>query len=496
MNYLLAAATGILLVLLFPRFSWTALAPVALTPLLVAMARELRPMQRFLLGYLAGVIYWFGICYWIQAVLADHGGVGDWGGWASYLLFCILKSIHLGVFSMLGAVVIRTPWGIPVVAALWAGLERTQSPLTLFQWLMLGNAGIDMGVPMRLAPITGVYGISFVFAMMSAIVAAVLLRRPRKEFLWAAALMLLFLLPNLPEERKAEAASAVVVQPNISETQDWTGGAIDNMRQRLNLLSLKTALQPGQRSPDVIVWPEAPAPVYYTRDEVLRRQVTDLARVTHSPILLGTVTYNEHGAPLNSAQFVLPDGSAAGRYDKIYLVPFGEYIPPPFGFVKQITSEAGEFRPGSKIAIFENAGLKLGAFICYESSIPHLVREFSRQGAQVFINISNDGYFGHSSAREQHLELVRMRAAENRRWIVRATNNGVTSLIDPAGRVISQIPSFIETAARFSFTPISDVTLYAQYGDWFAWLCLAFAALALIRSQHPHYMPEAKRRRL
>ena len=496
MNYLLAALTGILLVLLFPRFSFTVLAPIALTPLLIAMAREFRPKQRFLLGYIAGVIYWFGVCYWIQAVLADHGGVGEWGGWAAYLLFCILKSIHLGVFSMLGAVVIRSPIGIPAVAALWAGLERTQSPLTLFQWLMLGNAGIDMGVPMRLAPITGVYGISFVFAMMSAVAAAVLLRRPRKEFLWAGALMMLFFLPSLPVEEQPNGASAVVVQPNISETQEWTRDAIDTLRQRLNLLSLGAALKPGEPPPSVIVWPEAPAPVYYTRDELLRRQVTDLARVTHSAILLGTVTYNEQGAPLNSAQFVLPSGVAAGRYDKIYLVPFGEFIPPPFGFVKQITSEAGEFRPGSKIAIFENAGLKFGSFICYESAIPHLVREFSRQGAQAFINISNDGYFGHSSAREQHLELVRMRAAENKRWIVRSTNNGITALVDPAGRVSRQIPSFMETAARFPFTPISEVTPYAKYGDWFAWLCLVFAALALIYSQFPHYIPEAKRRKL
>ena len=496
MNYLLAACTGILLVLLFPRFSYTALAPIALTPLLIAMARELRPKHRFLLGYLAGVIYWFGVCYWIQAVLANHGGVGEWGGWAAYLLFCLLKSIHIGVFSMLGAVVIRSPLGIPVIAALWAGLERTQSPLTLFQWLMLGNAGMDMGVPMRLAPITGVYGISFVFAMMSAIVAAVSLRRPRKEFLWAGALLPLFLLPGLPEQRNPEGAVAVVVQPNISETQEWTRDAIDSLRQRLNLLSLGAALKPGMPPPDVIVWPETPAPIYYTRDEILSRQVADLARVTRSPVLLGTVTYNAEGTPLNSAQFVRPSGAAAGRYDKIYLVPFGEFIPPPFGFVKQISNEAGEFKPGGKIVIFENAGLKLGSFICYESAIPHLVREFSRQGAQAFINISNDGYFGHSAAREQHLELVRMRAAENKRWIVRSTNNGITVLVDPAGRVIQQLPSFMETAARLPFTPISEVTLYAQYGDWFAWLCLLFAALALIYSQFPHYVPEAKRRKV
>jgi len=493
MNYLLAALTGVILILLYPSFSYTVLAPIALTPLLFAMAREYRTKQRFLLGYIAGIIHWFGVCYWIQAVLANHGGVGEWGGWGAYVLFCLLKSIHFGVFSMLGAVVIRTRYGIPVIAALWAGLERTEGPLTMFQWLMLGNAGIDMGVPMRLAPITGVYGISFVFAMMSAIVAAALIRRPRKEFLWAAGLMLMFLLPSLPEEKEPQGASAVVVQPNISENQEWNHDAIDNMRQRLNLLSLQASLKPGQPPPSVIVWPEAPAPVYYSRDEVLRKQVTDLARITHSSILLGTVNYLDNGTPLNSAQFVRPDGTAAARYDKIYLVPFGEFIPAPFGFIKQITSEAGAFQPGTQIVTYENNGLKLGSFICYESAIPHLVREFSRQGAQALINISNDGYFGHSAAREQHLELVRMRAAENRRWIVRSTNNGMTSLVDPAGRVAQQIPSFMETTGRFGFTPISEVTLYAQYGDWFAWLCLGFAAAMLIYSQFPNYVPEPKR---
>ena len=493
MNYLLAGLTGILLVLIFPDFSYTSLAPVALTPLLFAMSREFRPRQRFLLGYIAGNIHWFGVCYWIQNVLADHGGVGEWGGWGAFVLFCLLKSIHLGVFSMLGAVVIRTPWGIPAIAALWAGLERTQGPLTLFQWLMLGNAGIDMGVPMRLAPITGVYGISFVFAMMSAIIAAGLIRRPRKEFLWAAAILLLFLLPDQPPSEDPKGASAVVVQPNISETQEWNHAAIENLRQRLNLLSLQEALKPGQPAPQLIVWPEAPAPIYYTRDEVLRRQVTDLARLTHSSILLGTVTYDAQNAPLNSAQFILPDGMPAARYDKVYLVPFGEFIPPPFGFIKKISSEAGEFRPGEKVVVFQHHGLKLGSFICYESAIPHHVREFSRLGAQAFINISNDGYFGHSGARQQHLELVRMRAAENRRWIVRSTNNGITTLVDPAGRIVQQLPSFMETAGRFTFTPISEVTPYAQFGDWFAWLCLLFAAIALFASQIPNYVPEPKR---
>ena len=132
-----------------------------------------------------------------------------------------------------------------------------------------------------------------------------------------------------------------------------------------------------------------------------------------------------------------PSGKIVDRYDKINLVPFGEYIPPMFGWVNRITQEIGDFVPGTRIVVFPLDGHKLGAFICYESAFPDLVRQFDQGRREVLVNLSNDGYFGHSAAREQHLELVRMRAAENRRWILRATNDGITAAIDPAGRVSS-----------------------------------------------------------
>ena len=153
-------------------------------------------------------------------------------------------------------------------------------------------------------------------------------------------------------------------------------------------------------------------------------------------------------------------------------------MPPPFGWVNRITKEAGDFAPGDRIVVFQVNGRRLAAFICYESAFPDLVRSFVRDGAELLVNLSNDGYFGRSAAREQHLALVRMRAAENRRWILRATNDGITAMIDPTGRVTQQLQPYQELASELRFNYTTDSTSYTRHGDWFAWGCLVFGVLA------------------
>ena len=156
------------------------------------------------------------------------------------------------------------------------------------------------------------------------------------------------------------------------------------------------------------------------------------------PFLFGAVGFTPQREPLNSAVMLDSSGKIVDRYDKINLVPFGEFIPPMFGWVNRITKEIGDFVPGERVVVFPLDGHNLGAFICYESVFPDLVRQFVHAGAEVLVNLSNDGYFGHSAAHQQHLEIVRMRAAENRRWILRATNDGITAAIDPAGALSSE----------------------------------------------------------
>ncbi len=481
-NFALALLSAAMLVLLYPRFNLVWLAPFALAPLLIAVSREPRMLFRFLLGYAAGIVYWFGVCYWIEAVLDHYGAMGPWAGWGTFLLFCLAKGLHLGVFALLAAVLTPKPYAIPAVAALWTGIERTHGPLG-FAWLTLGDAGTSMGLPMRLAPLTGVYGLSFVFAMLATALALVVLRRKRRELLWLTPLLILPLLPALPAPQAGD-HTALLVQPNVPEDFDWTPESLHGFERTLLDLSLGASL----KSPaTIVVWPEAPIPLYYDLDPGIRMDTQALARAAHANFLFGSVGAAKNGDPTNSAILLDPHGRFAGRYDKNYLVPFGEYVPPLFGWVNRITRETGDFAPGHGFPVLPMDGHKTGVFICYESAFPHLVRQFAAEGADLLVNISNDGYFGASAAREQHLKLVRMRAAENARWILRATNDGITAAIDPAGRIASTIPPFERSATAVSYSYRAQPSFYSLHGDWFAWGCLGFALLALVASQFPTY---------
>ena len=479
MNLVLSLLSGILLVLLFPNLNFTLLAPVALAPLLIACAREDSWKRRFVLGWASGFVFWFAVCSWIQFVLEVHGGMGRWGGWGTFVLFASLKGLYTGTFAALVGPVMRRAWAIPGAAALWTAVEYAHGTIGLawiglgFAWLDLGNAAIDMPLLPRLAPITGVWGLSFVLAMISSALALAFLRRPLRQYMthftWLAAFAILPLLPELPPPH-AGTERVRVVQPNIDTEAEWTPETLALLQQRMVLLS-----EPANAP--LIVWPEAPAPFYPTTDS-FRKYMGDLARDAQAPVLMGGVGRTPAGDPLNSAFLFEKSGElSAERYDKIQLVPFGEYIPNAFGWVNRITHEIGDFVPGTRIVTFPVNGTRLGAFICYESAFPNLVRQFTNAGATVLVNLSNDGYFGHSAAREQHLKLVRMRAAENHRWILRATNDGITAMIDPAGREIARLPLYTQTSAVFGYNSLTEITPYVRFGDWFAWLCLAGGAV-------------------
>jgi len=468
LNWALALLSAALLIVSNPGPDLSFLAPIALAPLLIAVARERRAGLRFCLGWAAGFVYWFGVCYWIQFVLEVHGGMGRWGGWGTFVLFCLAKGLHFAVFVMLSGWLIHRVYAVPAIAALWTGIERTNGPLG-FAWLTLGNAGSDMDLPLRLAPWVGVYGISFVFALMSAALAVILLRRPKESLPYLVVLPALFLLPDIPRLETGSDVAAIM-QTNAPEEGEWTAASVHAMQQRFADESLAIAMRPERAS--IIVWPETPGPVYFYNDPVFHDTAIRLASTSQAYFLFGTVSYTPAGLPLNSAVMLSPSGQVIDRYDKMFLVPFGEFVPPLFEWVNRITKEAGDFTPGKRVVVFRLGEHRLGAFICYESAFPHLVRQFALEGADVFANLSNDGYFGHSFAREQHVKLVRMRAVENRRWIIRGTNDGITAVIDPGGRVVRRLPPYVETGARMRFGYESSTTFYTRHGDWFAWLCL------------------------
>jgi len=486
LNYALAVLTGLLLVGIFPRFGFTLLAPFAIAPLVYALSREWSPKHRFLLGWVAGLIFWSLCNYWIHFVISVHGGLGQGLGTVGFVLFVLLRAVPMGLFAVCAGIAVQHPTAVIAVPAMWVAMERIPY-LYDYKWLMLGNAGIDMPVPMRLAPLTGVYGLSFVFAVLGTAVALVALRRPRTWLIPAAIILPILVLPDLPAPG-LPTADAVSVQPSVEDRDNWTTTEAVALGKQMEALTMTPVLQ-SRRKPALLLWPEVPAPIYYYEDAWLREQVDAMVRTAGAPALIGTVARNSKGQPLNSATLIAPSGQKFDHYDKVHLVPFGEYIPWPFqGIVDKISSEIGDFVPGDRVVTFPlDGGQRVGAFICYESAFPSHVRQFVAQGATVLANLSNDGYFGDSAAREQHLFLVRMRAAENRRWILRSTNNGITASIDPAGRIARTLNDKQVTSGRLLFSFNKDATLYTQYGDWFAWTCTGLALILLGLTQVPVY---------
>jgi apolipoprotein N-acyltransferase len=213
-----------------------------------------------------------------------------------------------------------------------------------------------------------------------------------------------------------------------------------------------------------------------------------MARDTRTWVVTGSIG-NTSATPngafsevFNSAALVSPAGDWAARYDKVHLVPFGEYLPFPklFGFAGGLTKEVGEFTPGTSRVPLVAGSIPLGVFICYESVFPDEVRQFANNGAQVFVNLSNDGWYGDSGAYAQHLNQTRMRAIENDRWVLSSTDTGVTASIDPYGRVVARLPRKERGALVAPYALTSVTSFYTRHGDWFAWLCAIISAGALL----------------
>lgn len=483
----LAALSGLLQVLTFPRFSIYYLAALCLTPLLLALARvEDGPSphrRRFLLGWLAGTIFWGGTCYWIYDVMHDYSGVVAPAAAAIYAAFSIAKGLHLGVFALLAGPLLRKPWAMPALAVLWVAIEGSHQYLG-FTWLHLGNAAAGMTVIAPLAQFTGVYGLSFALVLLNVALALVLLRRSRLQLVWLGVFLLLPLLPDLPEDEVGSHDVRLVqpaVHPEELITGRWTTErAGEHYREMLRLSTAGPA-------PELLVWPEYSVPLYYFDSGRDRALIEMVAKTVDAPFIFNTISYIEIDGdrrPMNTAVLVSSDGELQSRYSKMFLVPFGEFVPWPFSLIiEKITLAAGDFYPGQDVVVADVDGRKIGTYICYETVFARGVREFVNQGAEVLVNISNDSWYGPTAARYQHLLIARMRAIENQRWILRATSDGVTTVINRAGQITQPLPSFEAGALNSRFDYADERTWFTRYGEWFWYLCLVLTPLLLWRAR-------------
>jgi apolipoprotein N-acyltransferase len=447
------------------------------------------------MAYVCGILWYAGTCYWIYSVMHQYGGVNTPAGIGILILFCLYLAIYHGVFGLLVSVLAgRSPLNLralllsPVV---WVAVELARTRITGFPWGLLGTTQVD-NIPLaRLASVTGVYGLSFEIMLVNAAFAAAYLvqREKRKRLLLAVVIATLFLqagsLLPVPANPANHAARLVQANVPILEGSDWTKQYFSDTLRNLSEISLAPS---SASHPDLIVWPESPAP-FYASDPLFRDAVSDVARRANAWVLAGNIGTRNAGSAqsqateiYNSASLVSPKGDWVSNYDKVHLVPFGEYVPfkQMFSFAGGLTKEVGDFSRGTTRAPLDAGGTKLGTFICYESIFPDEIRQFANNGAQVLVNISNDGWYGDSGAYAQHLKQSRMRAVENDRWLLLDTNTGLTAAIDPNGRIVASAPRKTRTVLQAPYALSSATTFYTRHGDWFAYLCAIISLAALL----------------
>ena len=520
---LLSAA---LQVVIFPLPGLYGLAWVAVAPLLVAILRArspetlqlqldgrleparllpATPWQGFVLGYVCGIWWFAGTCYWIFDTMHRYGGLPVPAAALALILFCMYVGLYHGMFGLLLALVVGyTPKhagsgasirrGLVAVPFLWVTVEFARTRITGFPWELLGYSQTGNFALTRIATLVGVYGLSFEIVLVNSVFASAFLapKGRRKWLLTAACAVALILQAGrfVAPPTVATDHMALLVQPNIPilEGSMWTREYFQDTLRDLTALSLHPAGEKADQHYDLIVWPESPAP-FYTNDPLFRDAVSALARQSRTWVVTGSIgiTPMMHGGGensqiFNSAVVVSSQGEWVGRYDKVHLVPFGEYLPFPklFAFAGGLTKEVGEFQQGRTHTPLDAAGARWGTFICYESIFPDEVREGPREGAQVLLNISNDGWYGDSGAWKQHLQQTEMRAIENDRWLLAGANTGKTASIDPYGRIVATIPRKMRAALGAPYALISGTTFYTRHGDWFAYLCAIISVGVLL----------------
>jgi apolipoprotein N-acyltransferase len=517
--WLLVVLSSLLQVLIFPLAGLYVLSWVAFAPLIVALLRArpvgvlemdgsvnlqaAKPGQAFLLAYISGVLWYAGTCYWIYNTMHEHGGLNVPVALLALFLFCLYLGLYHGLFGVLLSLSVGpgrdNRRALLAAPFLWIAVELARTRITGFPWNLLGTAQVDNISLSRITTWTGVYGVSFEIMLVNvAIAAAFLVPTKKRNTLLIASLTAAAVLqagrlvdaPALPADH-----AALLVQENIPVDATWTRDAFERTLHELTDLSVKAAASASSAasgaSPgkvDLIVWPESPAP-FFASDPLFRDPLSQMAREAHRWVVtgaIGSTPATQSGTStsqvFNSAALISPSGDWTARYDKVHLVPFGEYLPFPrlFAFAGGLTKEVGEFQAGASREPLDAGDTRLGVFICYESVFPGEVRQFADQGAQAFVNLSNDGWYGDSGAYAQHLNQTRMRAIENDRWILSATNTGVTASIDPYGRTVARLPRKERGALVAPYALTSVTTFYTRHGDWFCWLCAIISAGALL----------------
>jgi apolipoprotein N-acyltransferase len=519
----LAGLTGILSPFCFPDFNFGWLAWVALVPLHLALewpsdtpSGSMEPRRALWLGWLAGFLAFAGIMSWVVTAMHQYGKMPLLASYPVMWLLAAYLGLYVGLYAAGFAWVMKR---LPAAAALgapclWVTLELIRGHfLSGLPWMLLGYSQYQWLPIIQIADITGVYGVSFLIVLVNVALAELLLWAWRRFRLrqasalpWhapaAAALAVTAALAYgqlaLSDGTRSDAPSLAVglVQPNIDQAHKW-----DEAYRRETLDRYARLTADAARDVDLLLWPEAATPFFFEEQPLYRVEVAALVHRHGTPLLFGSPALRRYpnGRPylLNSAYLLSPDGTIAGRYDKRHLVPFGEYIPlhsSVLFFLDKLVEGIGDFEAGTTAAVFTPAVRpgsprpNVSVVICYEVIFPDLVREFVAQGATLMTTITNDAWFGASSAPYQHFAMVVFRSVENRIAFARSANTGISGLIDPSGRILLATPIFTEQAVTGRIPLRQTLAVYSRYGDVFSYACVIITAFLGILTvwRNPH----------
>ncbi len=486
-----AFVSGIVLALAFPKVDLSFLAWVAFVPL-VWIVWEQPLKHAFFYGWIAGMGFYLCTVYWVVHTIGLYSNIPTLIAVILLLLMCSILAAYTGAFAA-GIRCYKDQGRLFLLCGplLWVSLEWLRSFFFIgFPWVSLGYSQYRMQNLIQIAEITSVYGLSALVILGNLVIFTVLYKRgPDRGRLLLGTIALILCISGWGAWRRAQLADLPqdnrlrigVVQGNIAQDKKWVPGFQGATIDRYAEMTREAASQ----GVDLIAWPETAAPFFFQSDVTYRGRILDLARETKTPLLFGSPAFHqtETGVTLfNRAYLLSAEAELVDTYDKIILAPFGEFIPFKSSFLfflDKLVEGIGDFAPGTNPTVFPLSPHAFGVLICYEGIFPHLARQFIDRGATFLVNITNDAWFGHSSAPYQHLVMEAMRAVENRVPLIRAANTGISAVIDVTGRIRTQ------TALSESAFFVEEVTwpqvtsFYTAYGDVFARLCALSATCML-----------------
>jgi apolipoprotein N-acyltransferase len=488
----LAIASALLLILAFPNFDFWWLAWIGLAPLIFAVAKTRKALTAFFLGMLWGTTFFYGTCWWLTYPMIHYGNVPAWLAYPLLLLPVVFVSVFPGLAcAALSRTILKFGSAAIFVAPLiWVTFDWLRYMVTGQVWNALGYSQAFHAQLIHSARWGGVYAVTFLIVMTST---AIIFACLRKFGAIASTIVLIFIAAIItvshfetivePTDSKSPDNFVVAVQPNVpmesadnAETKTLLERHFDLSKQGLGSIAYDDS------TTRLVIWPESPMNFSYSRDPKLQDVVGSFARAHHTSVLLNSLEPAPNNGGYNSAILVNEEGRIAAQYDKIRLMPFGEYVPlprwlPGSGSVRSIV---GEFTPGNSYTLMPLGAVRAGVFICIEAVHPGIARSFTNSGADVLINISNDGYLGPTPVMRQHLANAVFRAVENDRDLIRVTNTGISGFIDHTGRVHDSTGGFKPEVRTWSISRnVESTTFYTRHGDVFVYVC-ALISLGII----------------